>query len=554
MSVFPAGAEERDSPALEPRSGFRRRPVPLSIAIPAVVTGVLVAVPLVYVFVRALERGVNNYLRILGSADAWGLLLNTLSLVAAVVAVSLLMALPMAWLVTRTDLPAKRFWTMLGAAPLLFPSYISAFAVVSVLGPRGHLQGLLFRAGGVEALPEVAYGFSGALIALALFTYPYVYLLLIAALRNLDPALEEASRLLNRGRLETFLRVELPQLRPAMYGGSLLIVLYTLSDFGAVSIVRFNTFTLAIYNAYRGLFDRTVAAALSTVLIMITVGFIVAEVRLLRGLRPAPPSIARRRSTVTLGPWKWVALIFLLIQAVFAVGIPMGTIVAWTVRGLTSGTSGEATWQAATNSIACGLAVAVLAVLLSVAPTLWTTRFRSPTGVVVERLSAAGHALPGIVIALSLVFVATRMAPAIYQTIWLLLIGYVVRFLPESIAALRSSLLLVPEQVEEAGRTLGRSLWGVVLTVTLPLVRNGILAGGSLVFLTTMKELPATLILRPIGFETLATRVWTTAAEGFYGQTGLPALLLVAASLAPVYLFLVRPILQDRTPATMGES
>lgn len=550
MTISPAGGVRAPAGG----RGVRRSLVPSSVAAPAALTALLVAIPLIYVFIRALGSGWLHYVQALRGADAEGLIVRTLLLVCGVVAVSVLLALPMAWLVTRTDLPWKRFWTLMGAAPLLFPSYISAFAVVAVLGPRGYLQQAMARQFGSGDLPELAYGYSGALLALALFSYPYVYLLLVAGFRQLDPALEEASRLLNRGRLSTFMRVELPQLRPAIYGGSLLVALYTLSDFGAVSIVRFNTFTLAIYNAYRGLFDRTVAASLATVLVALTLLFIALEVWLLRGMRPAPPAVHRRRSAIPLARWKWPAIVFLTIQATVAVGIPLGTVLAWTWRGIMAGSRSSAIGTAAFNSLLCGFLTAIVAVALSIAPTLWTTRYRSAAGLFVERLAAAGHALPGIVIALSLVFVATRLLPVIYQTLTLLIIGYVIRFLPESIAAVRSSLLMVPRQVEEAGRTLGRSFWAVVVTVTLPLVRRGILAGASLVFLTTMKELPATLILRPIGFETLATRVWTTAAEGFYGETGLPALLLIAASLAPVYLFLVRPVLSERSQGEPGRA
>lgn len=546
MSDVPAGPTVLPSAGSTRTGAPSRRPVPLSVALPSLVTAALVAVPIVYVFIRALDRGPTHYLEVLRESDTTGLLIRTVGLVFGVVAASVLLSLPMAWLVTRSNLPLRRLWTLLGAAPLLFPSYISAFAVVTVLGPRGQLQRLLGRVMGIEALPDLAYGFTGALIALTLFTYPYVYLLLIAAMRQLDPSLEEASRLLSRSRLETFIRVELPQLRPALYGGGLLITLYTLSDFGAVSIVRFNTFTLAIYNAYRGLFDRTVAAALATILIAVTLVFIAAEVWLLRSVRTQRATPHRMRQPVDLGRWRTPALILLALQALLATGVPLWTIGEWTLRGLTSGAGSRLPLPVIGNSLLVALAAAVGTVVLSVAPAIWTSRHPSRTGVAVERVAAAGHALPGIVIALSLVFVTTRLLPVLYQSLALLVIAYVIRFLPEAIAAVRSSLLLVPAQLEEAGRTLGRSMWRVVLTVTIPLVKPGILAGAALVFLTTMKELPATLILRPIGFETLATRVWSTAAEGFYGETGLPALLLVIASLVPVYFFIVRPVLEDR--------
>ena len=441
---------------------------------------------------------------------------------------------------------------MLGALPLVLPSYVAAFSLVAVLGPRGYLQSWLEPLG-VTALPPLVYGYSGALLVLALFTYPYLYLLLVAALRDLDPALEEGSRSLGAGRWETFLRVILPNLRPALLGGALLAVLYTLSDFGGVSIVRYNTFTLAIYNAYRGLFDRTVAAALASGLVVLTLAFIALEAGLLRRVRPSRVRPSRRQVPLKLGLWKWPALGGLGLVALVNVALPVGVMVYWGLRGMVVGNPLGAAGWAALNSLGVSAAAALLAVTLALPVAYWAARYPGRGSRVVERLCHSGFALPGLVIGLSIVFVASRYLRPLYQGLALLVAAYVIRFLPQALAAVRASLVALAPLFEEAARSLGLRPLAVFRTLVLPLIRPGLLAGAGLVFLTAMKELPATLLLRPTGFDTLATRVWSSAAEGIYSQAAVPALWLVAASAGPLYWLVIRPALgPGRRPRRAG--
>jgi iron(III) transport system permease protein len=300
--------------------------------VPSVATAVLVNLPLFYIFLRAGERGWNGWLEVVHTPQTVALVGRSLALVVGAVAVAVAVALPTAWLVARTDLPGRRLWATLGALPLVFPSYVAAFSLVAVLGPRGHLQGWLEPLG-VERLPELAYGFSGALLALAFFTYPYVYLLLVAALRDLDPALEESARSLGAGPGRVFFTVVLPQLRRPLFAGSLLVALYALSDFGAVSIVRYNTFTLSIYNAYRGLFDRTTAATLATLLVGVTLFLVAAEALATRRVPPHRARASRPPLVVSLGPWRWPALLALGGLVLFTLGIPLGVVGYWGDRG-----------------------------------------------------------------------------------------------------------------------------------------------------------------------------------------------------------------------------
>lgn len=512
---------------------------------PAVVVAALVNVPLVYIFVRAAGSGLEAYFESVVSPLMGMLLWRTLALVVGSVVLSLLVAVPLAWLVARTDLPARRFWAVTGALPLVFPSYVAAFALVAFLGPRGYLQGWLEPLG-VATLGQVAYGYSGALLALSLFSYPYIYLLLVAALRGLDPALEESSVSLGSGRFATFFRVTLPQLRAPLYAGSLLVALYALSDFGAVSIVRYNTFTLSIYNAYRSLFDRTVAASMASVLVLLTLGFILLETWLARRTRPSRSRPTRPAPRLPLGRFKVPALLFVSLVSLAGVALPVSVVGYWGARALYVGNPLGSAWQAALGSLAVSIPAAVVAVILAVPPAAWSVRSSGRLARLTERLCHSGYALPGLVIALSLVFFVARWVRPLYQTLALVVIAYVIRFLPQALGAARSSLAAVAPAFEEVARSLGRGTMSVLATLVLPLIRPGLLAGGGLVFLTAMKELPATLLLRPTGFETLATRVWTGAAEGIYSEAALPALLLVAVSVVPVYLLTIRPVLGER--------
>jgi iron(III) transport system permease protein len=202
----------------------------------------------------------------------------------------------------------------------------------------------------------------------------------------------------------------------------------------------------------------------------------------------------------------------------------------WASVGSSGTGEGAVLARAATTSVGLSVGAALVAILLAVPVAVLGVRHRSRFSRLVETCSYAGYALPGLVVGLALVFFANRYTPALYQTTGLVIMAYVIRFLPEALGAVRSSLVQVDPALEEAGRSLGRRPLAVAATVTLPLVRPGLLAGGALVFLTAMKELPATLLLRPAGTDTLAVRVWTGASEGLYAQAAPAALLVVAVS------------------------
>ena len=358
----------------------------------------------------------------------------------------------------------------------------------------------------------------------------------------MDPALEDASRSLGNGALATFRKITLPMLRPAIAAGTLLVALYTLSDFGAVSLLRFETFTWAIFVQYESAFDRSIAAALSLALVAVALFILVSE-SLTRGRARyhAPgPGGGRRVAIVRLGWMRWPAAGGLAVLALAALLLPIAVLLVWLTRGIAAGVEFGDLWEPLRNSTYVSALAAFGAALTSIPVAALLVRYPSRFAWLVERVSYIGFALPGMAVAIGLVFFGVNFARPLYQTMGLLILAYVVLFFPTMLGTVRSALLQVNPRLEEAARVLGRTPIQTLRSVTLPLVRPGIFAGAALVFLLTMKELPATLILGPIGFTTLATETWSAASEAFFARAAAPALLTIGASSLPLAFLLLR--------------
>jgi iron(III) transport system permease protein len=505
--------------------------------LPALLVGAACMVPPVYLLVRAGQSPAAAW-EALRAGSTLRLIWNTATLAAATTALATALALPIAWLTARTDLPARRVLAVLAALPLAVPSYIAAMLAISAFGPRGLLQDALAPLG-VERLPSI-YGFWGATVVLALFTYPYLLLTLRPAVAGLDPRLEELSRGFGHGRLTTFRSVVLPQLRPALAAGGLLVALYAISDFGAVSLLRYDSLTRALFLRYEAGFDLGGAAALALVLVGLALALVAFELwsrgqaRYDSAHGATPP--ARQAPRARLGRWRWPAFAFVAGVLTLALAMPVALLGYWLVRGLAAGEAVRGVGGAALDSLlASGLAALVAAAAALPIATLAARHRGFKLTRPLEALSYTGFALPGLVVALALVFVALGTG-LLYQSLALLVLAYALLFLPQAAGATRVALLQISPSMEEAARGLGRRPWQVLGSVTVPLAGRGIVAGAALVFLTAMKELPATLILSPTGFETLATRVWTASSEAFFAQAALPALALIALSALPLAL------------------
>ena len=499
-----------------------------------------VLLPPVYLVVRTLDAG----------GDAWDALYRlrileilgrTLLLVGAVSAGSVILAVPLAWLTVRTDLPFRKTWAVLTALPLVIPSYVGGFIVVLVLGPKGMLQDLLDVLFGVGRLPDIS-GFPGAMLTLTLLSYPYVLLTVRAGLLRMDPALEESSRGLGHNAWSTFFGVIIRQLRPAIAAGALLAALYTLSDFGAVSLLRYETFTWAIFVQYGSALDRTLGAAMSLVLVALALSMVAGEAFTRGGARyyTTGPGASRPSAVVKLGRWRWPSLAFCAIVVSASLLVPMSILGYWVFRGVSAGEPLLFQWEATRNSLTVSALAAVATVAAALPVAVLSVRYPGFFSTVLERVTYIGFALPGISIALGLVFFGVNFAPPLYQTTGMLILAYVVLYLSPAVGAARTSWLQVSPRMEEAARGLGRTPLRVFTSVTLPLVLPGILSGAALVFLLTMKELPATLILSPIGFTTLATSIWAAASEAFFARAAAPALLLILASSVPLAFLMLR--------------
>jgi len=534
----PAGDPAAPAPAIASRAGRLPRRGPgaprwMWVLGFAVVTPVLF--PIGSLVLRVLGAGAGAW-ETLATGRTLSLLIRSVVFTAAVTVTAAAIGIASAWVLVRSDVAGSRTWTVLVSLPLVIPSYVLALSFLSLFGPRG----LLADVSGL-AFPSMTGGF-GAWVTLTLSTYPYVFLVARAAMRNVDHSHEEAARSLGASPWRAFRTVVLPQVRPAVAAGSLLVALYTLSDFGAVSLMGFDVFTRVIYAQYQGRIDRTPAAVLALVLILLALLVVWGEQRTRGraayfGSRPrrAAPMVAltgrvRLAANAGLGALVGVALV-----------LPITVLVAWLARGIAAGQVIDMRWGAVAGSITGAVAAALLAGAAALPVAVLAVRHDSRASRWLHRAVYVVFSLPHITVALAVVFFAANYLGGLYQSLSLLVVVYATLFLAQATSAGEATLLQVNPNLEEASRGLGKGALPTLRLVTFPLMWKGLLAGGVLVFLTTMKELPATLLLRPTGFDTLAVRIWSTTTDLFYARAAAPALLLLLASAIPMYLLVIRP-------------
>ena len=481
----------------------------------------LALVPLAFVLYAVADLGAAQTWRLVVRPRTGELLSNTVRLVLGCVLACAVLGTAAAWLVERTALPGRRLWQALLVAPLAVPAFVNSFGWVS-LTPR------------VE-------GYGGALLVVTLSYYPFVYLPVAAVLRGLDPALEETAQSLGTSTWGTFARVVLPQLRPALLGGGLLVALHLLAEFGALQLLRFPTFTTAIYDQYQSSFNGPAANALALVLGLACLLLLVLELRLRGRARYSRVGSGATRLAVPvrLGGATAPVLLGLAALAALAVGVPLASLARWLVEGTSTAFPAGELARAAATSVGLGMAAAALTSLLAL-PVAWLgVRHRGPLSTVLERSTYFGGALPGIVVALALVTATLEVAQPAYQTTGLLLVAYVVLFLPRAVVAQRAAVAQVPPLLDDVAAALGAGPVAALRRVTLPLLAPGVGAGAALVFLAVVTELTSTLLLSPIGTSTLATGFWKGASSVTYGAAAPYALLMVVLS-APATLLLTR--------------
>jgi iron(III) transport system permease protein len=499
------------------RRGPSRRHGPGPLTLTGLVIAIALLLPLVFLLMSARQAGWSEVRRLLLRRLTLDLLVNTVSLTVLVTLAAAVIATAAAWCVERTLLPGRRIWPILLVLPVAFPDFVVGYAWHS-FAPN-------------------FIGLPAAALVMTLVVYPLVYLPVTAALRRTDPALEEIARSLGCSRLTTFRRVIVPQIRPAVLGGCLVVTLVLLAEFGAFEILSFQTFTTAIFGEFK--VDAPAASAMSLVLVLLGMLVLGGDV-LASGharLSRTGSQTARRPTRYALGRMTLPTLAGLSTLVVLAVGIPVGTLAYWMTQSQQSTLPATGSLLAAALSTARYSGAAALVATTAALPVaVLAVHHRSVTSMAIERSTYLIQSLPGVVIALSLVFFAIRWASAVYQTGWLLIAAYALMFFPLALVCLRTSVAQAPPRLGEVGRSLGRSPFVVLARVTLPLVSPGLLAGFCLVFLSAVTELTATLVLIPTGKQTLATQFWAYESNTSYGAAAPYAAVIVAVAALPSVL------------------
>ncbi|WP_256300315.1 ABC transporter permease [Haloarchaeobius salinus] len=529
--------EQHDSrTADEDDEGGESGAYPLGLSLASAAVAAAVASPFLWVLLAASNVPFDVALDILTQDTTISVFVNSTVMVSGVTVLSILLGVPLAFLTVRTNLPGRRIWTVLVTLPLVIPSYIGAFVFTSAFGEGGDVNEFLAPLG-VPQIPDIT-GLEGAVLVITLYTYPYVYITARAGLKTVDTTLVDAARTLRHTRLEAIRRVVLPQLQPAIAAGALLTALYALSDFGTPAIMGYNVFTTVIESATRrgGGLDR--AALLSLQLLAVTVFILAVENRTRNNEKFAGGRQGGQASLARLGAWKWPALAFCALIVLVAIVLPVVILVGWLLAGPEAGWRVPFELSNLTDSLKLSVAAALVATLAGLPIAYLSARHDTRVGQLTERLSYFGYAAPGVVVAFALIYLSTRTFPSLNQALPLLIFAYVVRFLPQSVGSTRASFLQVNPALPEAARTLGRTSVGAFRAVTLPLAAPGLLGGTALVFLTTMKELPVTLLLHPTGYETLVMQVWQAHRNQAFYDAAVPALILLGVSAVSIFVIL----------------
>ena len=522
-----------NAPKLPP-DGARTRSAPpqhrrwhLSLGGRGWVTGVAALVslisllPLGFILWVAVQSGWPTVAALVFRPRVGGLLVNTVSLVVLAVPITVVLALGLAWLTERSDLPGARYWAGLVVAPLAIPAFIHSYAWVTLV-PWLH-------------------GLPAALLIATLAYFPFVYLPVAAMLRRLDPTLEDLAASLGLSPKAVFRRMVLPQLRLAMLGGALLVSLHLLAEYGLFVFCRFDTFTTAIVDQFQSSFNGPAANLMGGVLVICCLGLLGLEFGLRGNARYSRvgAGAARLPDRVALGRATLPCLVLVAVVVILSVGVPALTLIRWLVAGGWSVWADTAILTALGQTFGLGLLGGLLTVAFAI-PVAWIS-IRRP-GPLSRGLEASQYivgALPGVVVALALVTVTVRMILPLYQTLFTVLLAYGLMFLPRALISLRASIAQAPVELEQAANGLGRSPLQALTEVTLRLAAPGAAAGMSLAALGIMTELTATQMLAPNGVRTLAMAFWARSTELDYAAAAPYAVIMVLLSL-PLTVVLFR--------------
>ena len=542
-----------------PRPWRPRDPWPLA----AGAVALLVATPILIVISSIATPSLDVW-KHLWETQLTELIWNTLILIAGVGLGVAVLGTGLAWLVTMYRFPGRAAFEWLLILPLAMPAYVIGFVFLAIFDYAGPVQSWLRHAFGPGIwFPDVASP-GGVVLVMTLVLYPYVYLLARAAFLEQSEATLEAAHALGANRRKVFWKIALPLARPSIVAGLALALMEALADFGTVAIYGFDTFTVAIYRVWFGLFDRGAATELASLLLLFTLTLYLLE-RSLRGrarfyqtegkVRPATP---KRLTGWKAGTATGVAGLVVVVAFV----LPVAQLILWTVADL-GGSDYDRYSEYMLNTLTLGAVTTIVAVAAAVVVGYCLRLSRSRLVAAFGRIASMGYALPGSVIAVGvlvpLAFIDHSL-DALLLAFWgtgsgLLLTGsmvglvfaYLVRFLAVSCQTVEASLLKITPSMDMAGRSLGVSQGGVLWRIHLPLIRGGLCTAAILVFVDVIKEMPATLLLRPFGYETLALRVWEFTSESLWQAAALPALTIVAVGILPVLILARTSVRHDET-------
>lgn len=512
------------------------------------IVALLVASPLLVV-VSSLATPSLDIWRHLWQTQLVELIWNTVKLMFGVGAGVFILGTGLAWLVTRYRFPGRGIFEWLLILPLAMPTYVIGFVFLAIFDYTGPIQTWLRAIFGSEVwFPEIkSYG--GVTLVMSLVLYPYVYMLARTAFLEQATATLEAARSLGVGPSGLFLRVALPLARPSIIAGMSFALMEALADFGTVAIFGYHTFTVAIYRVWFGMFDRPAATQIASLLMLFTFGLYLlvragrGRVRFYQTQGTVRPYLPRR-----LRGWKALAATgttSLLVGISFV--LPVIQLAVWVVGQLGAD---HRYAELLSNTLVLGVTTALLALAAAVVVAYGLRLSHSQAVTAFAGVASMGYALPGSVIAVGvlapLAFFDHTLDVFLQRTVGIssgllltgsmvgLVFAYLVRFLAVGFQTVEASLTKITPNMDMAGLSLGSSTGRVLWRIHLPLIRRGLIAALVLVFVDVMKEMPATLLLRPFGYDTLAVRVWQFTSESLWDSAALPALTIVVAGILPV--------------------
>jgi iron(III) transport system permease protein len=479
----------------------------------------LALLPLGFIISVAIQNGWATLVELVFRPRVLDLLINTAQLILITLPLCILVGVALAWLTERTDLPGRRLWSLLAIAPIAVPAFVHSYGWVSLV-PSLH-------------------GLPAAVLVSVLAYFPFLYLPAAAAIRRLDPAIEDVAQSLGLSPTAVFFRVVLPQLRLVIVGGALLVGIHLLAEYGLFAMIRFDTFTTAIFDQFQSSFNGPAANMLAGVLALCCLVLLMSECAVRGSARYARvgSGSARMQQIIRLkGAGTLFALCLPVLTTGLALGVPLLTLSKWLIAG------GSDIWRMAeiipalqqTLLLAGGGALVTTCAALPIA---WLS-IRSPGRLnrLMESCNYISSALPGIVVALALVTITIKFARPVYQTVITVLLAYVLMFLPRALVSLRAGFAQAPVELEDIARSLGRSPAQALWITTLRLAAPAVAAGTALVFIAITNELTATLLLSPNGTRTLATGFWAMSSEIDYAAAAPYALIMIMLSLPLTWL------------------